>query len=193
MQGYENPQLRELLEETWPELRPITADKQQRIEKLREQLDAAAIASANPSNGRLIWDKSCGTCHMIFGNGKKIAPDLTGAQRSSLQYLLENIVDPSATLAESFRMTSLLLTDGRILNGVVLRKTTQTWDIQTPKELVVIRTADIDESRPTRLSLMPEGLLDVLDRQQTADLVAYLMSSQQVALPAGSRSADDGR
>ncbi|MED5418727.1 MAG: hypothetical protein VYA27_08485, partial [Verrucomicrobiota bacterium] len=66
-------------------------------------------------------------------------------------------------------------------------------DIQTSKELVVIRTTDIEESRPTRLSLMPEGLLDVLDRQQTADLVAYLMSSQQVPLPASSRNAGDGR
>ncbi|MFP6753708.1 MAG: hypothetical protein VB855_18635, partial [Pirellulaceae bacterium] len=193
MQGYENPRLLDLLGKTWPELRPITADKQQRIEKLREQLDPASLAGANPANGRLLWDKSCGTCHMLFGNGKKVAPDLTGAQRSSLQYLLENIVDPSATLAESFRMTSLLLTDGRVVNGVVLRKALQTWDIQTSKELVVIRTAEIDESRPTRLSLMPEGLLDVLDKQQTADLFAYLMSSQQVALPPGSRSAGDGR
>ena len=130
---------------------------------------------------------------MLFGNGKQVAPDLTGAQRSSLQYLLENIVDPSATLAESFRMTSLRLTDGRVVNGVVLRKALQTWDIQTSKELVVIRTTDIEESRPTRLSLMPEGLLDVLDKQQTADLVAYLMSSQQVPLPASSRNAGDGR
>jgi len=193
MQGYENPELLKLLEKTWPELRPITADKQQRIEKLRAQLDPAVLAGANPSNGRLLWDKSCGNCHMLFGNGKQVAPDLTGAQRSSLQYLLENIVDPSATLAESFRMTSLLLTDGRVVNGVVLRKALQTWDIQTSKELVVIRTTDIEESRPTRLSLMPEGLLDVLDRQQTADLVAYLMSSQQVPLPASSRNAGDGR
>ncbi|MFP6649569.1 MAG: hypothetical protein VB817_08910, partial [Pirellulaceae bacterium] len=193
MQGYEIPGLLELLRQTWPQLRPITADKRQRIEQLRERLSADTLAAANAANGRLLWDKSCGKCHLLFGSGGKIAPDLTGAQRSSLEYLLENIVDPSATLAESFRMTSLLLTDGRVVNGVVLRKALQTWDIQTSKELVVIRTAEIDESRPTRLSLMPEGLLDVLDKQQTADLFAYLMSSQQVALPPGSRSAGDGR
>ncbi len=187
MQGYEDPRLLELLGRTWPELRPITADKRQRIEKLREQLDRTAFADADPSNGRLLWDKSCGKCHTLFGRGEKMAPDLTGAQRNSLQYLLENIVDPSATLAESFRVTSLLLTDGRVVNGVVLRKTQQSWEVQTPTGVVVIRTADIDESRPTRLSLMPEGLLDVLNEQQTADLFAYLMSHQQVPLPAGSQ------
>ena len=58
---------------------------------------------------------------------------------------------------------------------------------------VVIRAADIDESRPTRLSLMPEGLLDVLDKQQTADLFAYLMSRQQVSLPAGSKNPSGGQ
>ncbi len=193
MQRYEIPGLLELLQQTWPQLRPITADKRQRIEQLREQLSADVLAAANAANGRVLWDKSCGKCHLLFGSGGKIAPDLTGSQRSSLEYLLENIVDPSATLAESFRMTSLLLTDGRMVSGVVLRKTEQAWEIQTPTELVVIRAADIDESRPTRLSLMPEGLLDVLDKQQTVDLLAYLMSSQQVALPAGSKDTGDSR
>ncbi|MEE2989193.1 MAG: cytochrome C, partial [Planctomycetota bacterium] len=192
-QRYEIPGLLELLQQTWPQLRPITADKRQRIEQLRERLSADVLAAANAANGRVLWDKSCGKCHLLFGSGGKIAPDLTGSQRSSLEYLLENIVDPSATLAESFRMTSLLLTDGRMVSGVVLRKTEQAWEIQTPTELVVIRAADIDESRPTRLSLMPEGLLDVLDKQQTVDLLAYLMSSQQVALPAGSKDTGDSR
>ena len=110
----------------------------------------------------------------------------THCRTRSLQYLLENIVDPSAALAESFRMTNLILIDGRAVNGVVMRKTEQTWELQTATERVIVRTTDIDESRPTKMSLMPEGLLDVLNDKQRADLFAYLMSSQQVALPAGS-------
>jgi len=186
MQRYENPPLLELVKQLWPQLQPISADKQQRIDLMHEQLNEKTIAAADASAGRLLWDKSCGKCHKLFGSGGTIAPDLTGSQRSSMQYLLENIVDPSATLAESFRTTSLLLTDGRTVDGVILRKTEQTWELQTATERVIVRTTDIDESRPTKMSLMPEGLLDVLNDKQRADLFAYLMSSQQVALPAGS-------
>jgi putative heme-binding domain-containing protein len=181
MQGYQNKELQQLLLKTWPQLRPITADKQQRIGELRERLSVDTLLAADAVNGRLLWDKSCGKCHVLFGRGGKIAPDLTGAQRGSLQYLLENIVDPSATLAESFRMTNLILIDGRAVNGVVLRKTEKTWEIQTPTDVVVVRVSDIDESRSTRLSLMPEGLLDVLSEKQTADLFAYLMSGYSPA------------
>jgi putative heme-binding domain-containing protein len=181
MQGYQNKELQQLLLKTWPQLRPIAADKQQRIGELRERLSDDTLLAADAANGRLLWDKSCGKCHVLFGRGGKIAPDLTGAQRGSLQYLLENIVDPSATLAESFRMTNLILIDGRAVNGVVMRKTEQTWEIQTPTDVVVVRVSDIDESRSTRISLMPEGLLDVLSEKQTADLFAYLMSGYSPA------------
>jgi hypothetical protein len=37
--------------------------------------------------------------------------------------------------------------------------------------------------QPSRLSMMPDGLLDALSEQQVLDLFAYLMSETQVELP----------
>jgi putative heme-binding domain-containing protein len=109
---------------------------------------------------------------------------LTGAQRHNLDYLLENIVDPSATLVPNFRMSTIALTDGRIINGVVLTRTETSWEVQTPTDKVQIPVAEIEESKDSGLSLMPEGLLDLLSPQQIADLTAYLMATQQVGASA---------
>ncbi len=180
MQGYDDLSLRDGIQRVWPELRPITADKKARISQFKERLNPETRAAADLTAGRKLWDKSCGKCHVLFGEGGKIGPDLTGAQRHNLDYLLENVVDPSATLLPQFRLTTMNLVDGRVVNGVVLTKTEQTWEVQTPTEKLTLRVADIEEHALTTQSLMPEGLLDLLTPEEVRDLVGYVMSPRQV-------------
>jgi putative heme-binding domain-containing protein len=82
----------------------------------------------------------CASCHVLFGEGKAIGPDLTGAQRSSLDYLLESIVAPAATLRDGFRISTIALKDGRIIDGIVGAQNGQTLAIQTPTENLVVHT-----------------------------------------------------
>jgi len=183
MQNYDHAELKDLVQKTWPELPPITADKKQRIESFKQKLSTEAKAHADLSAGRALWEKSCGKCHLLFGEGGKIGPDLTGAQRHNLDYLLENVVDPSATLLPQFRMTTIVMDDGRVLNGVVILKTEQTWQVQTATDLVTVRVAEIDEHAATTQSLMPEGLLDLLTPDEARNLLGYVMSPRQVPKP----------
>jgi putative heme-binding domain-containing protein len=150
---------------------------------LRKMLTSETLARADTSHGRLLFSKSCANCHTLFGEGKKIAPDLTGAQRNNLNYLLENIVDPSATVSKNFQMRVVLLEDGRVLNGVVLAQNEKTLTIQTATNQVVIQRDDVDIMQDSKLSMMPENLLNVLKDKQIRDLVGYLMSLTQVPLP----------
>lgn len=183
MQGYDEAAIKERLPKLWPELRPISADKQARIAAMKEKLPRDVLAKADVAAGRALWEKSCAKCHVLFGEGGKIGPDLTGSQRHNLEYLLENILDPSATLLPAFRMTTLVLADGRVINGVILTKTDQTWEVQTPTEKLTIRKADIEETKDSTQSLMPEGQLDLLSPEEVRNLIGYVMSPQQVALP----------
>ena len=57
--------------------------------------------------------KVCASCHQLYGYGGEIGPDLTGAGRDNLDYLLENIVDPSASVSADFRMVVVAMNDGR--------------------------------------------------------------------------------
>ena len=82
---------------------------------------------------------------------------------------------PSASLAASYRMSIVLLEDGRILNGVIGERTGRTITLQTPTEKIVLDRAAISEMRSSELSLMPEGLLTDLSEEHVRDLLGYLM------------------
>jgi len=170
----------------WPELKTMSTAKQTRIDQLRKLLTQQMLATGDRVNGRRRFAQTCATCHTLFGQGGKIGPDLTGSQRTSLDYLLVNIVDPSALVAPAYRMSTVVLSDGRVLNGILNDQSGPTVTIQTPTERLVINRSDIEEVRKSELSLMPEGQLDVLPKNEVRDLIAYLMSPQQVPLPPGS-------
>jgi putative heme-binding domain-containing protein len=183
MSNFPDDDIRKKVAVLWPDLRPIGGAKQERIEKLKKTLAAAELSTANLSNGRHRFVQACATCHTLFSEGAKIGPDLTGAQRANLVYLLENIVDPSATTTPAYRMSTIVLADGRVLGGLVGDQSGPTIAIQTPTERLVVAKSEVEEIHPSDRSLMPDGLLDVLSEKEIRDLIAYLMSSVQVPLP----------
>lgn len=184
MLSYGNDTLSARIRELWPELQQLSESKQQRIRELTAQLSPEAIAAGDPAHGRVLFAAACAKCHKLFGEGGTTAPELTGAQRTNLAYLLENIVDPSATISKNYKMSIAILDDGRVLNGVVTNPTDRTITLQTPTESLVLDRESIEELRETELSLMPEGQLDRLSATEVRDLIAYLMSAAQVPLPA---------
>ena len=183
MQSYGDDTISSRVAKLWPELAEQSREKAERIAELRKLLSSETLAKADTSQGRLLFSKSCANCHTLFGEGKKIAPDLTGAQRNNLNYLLENIADPSATVSKNFQMRIVLLEDGRVLNGVLLAQNEKTLTIQTVTDQVVIQRDEVDLMQDSKLSMMPENLLNVLKDDQIRDLIGYLMSPTQVALP----------
>jgi putative heme-binding domain-containing protein len=165
---------------TWPEMRTVSGTAADRIAEWKARLTPSELSRADLSAGRGLFKQTCASCHVLFGEGAKIGPELTGSQRSSLDYLLENLADPSATVGADFRMSVVALADGRVLNGVVAGRTDQSLTLQTPTERLVIPMGEVEEVRQTTLSLMPEGQLDLLKPEQVRDLVGYLMSPTQV-------------
>ena len=61
------------------------------------------VAKGDLAKGRLVFNKMCAQCHILFGEGKKIGPDLTGSNRNDLHYVLENIIDPSAVIGKDYQ------------------------------------------------------------------------------------------
>src|SRR5205085_10364106 len=97
------------------------------------------------------------------------------AQRTNLDYLLENVLDPSAVVAREYTVTIIELKNGRTLNGIIAEETLAALTVLTQNERLVVAKADIETQTPTRISLMPEGLLDKLTNAEVRDLVGYLM------------------
>ena len=169
-----------IVSELWGDVRQTSEARQQQIASLKSQLTTANLQKAAAGRGRLLFNKSCSKCHRMFGYGESIGPDLTGANRLNLDYLLENIVDPSAVVSKDYRMTILNLHSGLVLNGLVTATNQKTLTLQTQNELKTIALADIEERIQTTKSPMPDGLLDQLEADEVRDLIWYLMQPSQV-------------
>ncbi len=178
-----DPALDARIERDWGGIAETSAEKRQRIDSLKESLQPAVLAVADAARGRAIYDQSCGRCHKLFGAGESIGPDLTGGNRTNIDYLLENIVDPSGVVNRDYRMSIVALTDGRVLNGLVTARDDRTLTLVTPTDRHVIPAEDIDEVVVTQQSPMPEGMLDQLSPDAIRDLIGYLMQPAQVPLP----------
>jgi putative heme-binding domain-containing protein len=173
------------LAKVWGEVRPASADKQQRIGQFKERLSEGTLKLADLAHGRAVYAKTCASCHKLFDEGGRVGPELAGSQRTSLDYLLDNVLDPSAIVPREYRAHVLRLADGRVVQGVIVEETPQIVVVQTPNETVRVPAGDIETRKESGLSMMPEGLLDRMSAEEVRDLVGYLASPQQVPLPAG--------
>ncbi len=181
--GFSDPELKKLLSQTWGEFRDSPAEKKALIAELKAKLTPSLLSQAEKSAGRALFAKSCAQCHKLFGEGQTVGPDLTGANRDNMDYLLENMVDPSAVVSADFRMSVLTLDDGRTFNGLILAETEKTVTLRTATETVTLEKSSIEERQIVPLSLMPENQLQPLTETQLRDLFGYLQSRSQVALP----------
>jgi cytochrome c2 len=50
------------------------------------------------TKGEIVFQKSCGSCHKMYGNGGNIGPELTGSNRANLDYFLFNVLNPSGEI-----------------------------------------------------------------------------------------------
>jgi putative heme-binding domain-containing protein len=174
------------LAHVWGKVQTSDADKRKLMGRYRELLNPDRLKSADPAAGRLVFSQTCAVCHKLYGQGAAIGPDLTGSGRANLEYLLENIVDPSAIVPEDYRVSEVELKDDRSITGLVVGKNEHTVTVQTPTEKLTLERSEIQNMRQTSLSLMPEGLLQGLKQDQVCNLIKYLMTSSQVPLPQAS-------
>lgn len=183
IRSFNDPELNAQLGKIWGELREPAADKRALITRLKDELSVANLAAARKSQGRAVFAALCASCHTLYGQGGSLGPDLTGAGRDNLDYLLENIADPSAVVTPDFRMNVVKLKDGRTLNGFIASRTARTLTIKNPTETQTVERDDVVSAEESAQSIMPEGLLEALTPEQRRDLIAYLMHPAQVGLP----------
>jgi putative heme-binding domain-containing protein len=127
------------------------------------------------TRGQAVFSTICLNCHSVGGKGGQIGPVLNGAGALGVEALLRNILTPSAAMEPGYRTFRVELDNGEIADGllvsqdkdaIILRRPSVP-DLRIPQD--TIRTA-----RFTRLSMMPEGLLEGFKPAEVSDLFAYL-------------------
>jgi putative membrane-bound dehydrogenase-like protein len=183
MTALKQKDINERLAKVWGTVGVTSQEKANRLAKYKALLTSSSLRAADLSHGRLVFSRTCASCHRLFDDGGTIGPELTGSQRANLDYVLENLLDPNAIVPFDYRVTVLETKDGRFLNGIIKQENDRTLTVQTQNEAVTVPKNEIESRNLSSLSLMPEGLIDKMTNEELRDLVAYLASPKQVPLP----------
>ncbi len=185
LRNHNHAGLNQRLAEVMKAIREAAEDKRKLITSFKARLTPEILAKADKSQGRAMYNLACAACHTLYGEGGKNGPDLTGAGRDNIDYLLENLLDPSAVVAPDYRVSQVFLKDARNLTGIIAARTERTLKLKTVTEVLDLDQRDITTIKDSALSLMPDGLLQALPPEQVPNLIAYLMFKAQVPLPGG--------
>lgn len=175
------------LENVWGKISSANANMTELTARYEKLLQPKLVASSNFGEGRKLYETNCGKCHKLFGKGGDIGPDITGANRSNVKYLLENILDPNAIIGRNYIMTTFVTVDGRVVNGLIKSENPEAVTIQTTNEVIIIAQDDIELRKASEKSLMPEGQLQPMSDEQVLQLFRYLMSPTAKPSPGSER------
>ena len=180
LRNLNNDEIAKRMGEIWGVVRDTAEDKKKQIAKYRKMIEAKG-EEPNLHFGRAVFAKTCQQCHKLFGTGETIGPELTGSNRANLDYLLTNVIDPSAVMAKEYQPTVILTDDGRTLTGIVKKQDDRAVTIVTANETLTIPTDEIEEMMLSQVSMMPDNQWLQMKPHEIRSLVAYLASPKQVA------------
>jgi putative heme-binding domain-containing protein len=170
-------------EKVYGKVEQVSADKDKLIAKYKSMVLSSDVSKADASNGRAIYKRTCGACHVMYGEGGKIGPELTGSNRSDLDYFLLNVLAPSYDVPEGYRMVIITSKDGQVSVGNVIGEDANKVVLNMVGQQSVIAKTDVKTRVTSKISMMPEGLLLALKDHEVLDLIKYLRTEKQVPLP----------
>ena len=135
--------------------------------------------TGDAAKGKALFTARCAICHKLFNEGNVIGPELTGYDRSNLDFWLPNILTPSLEIREGFGAYVVELKSGQILTGMMAAQDAKTISLRdVANQITKINTTDIKTQTASPMSLMPPGMLAGISDGDLRDLFAYLMKTE---------------
>lgn len=157
--------------------------KKQTLDDLAPKVEKAIAASGRDfEKGRKLFAAvNCFGCHRFDQEGGSTGPDLTGvAGRFSQRDLLESVLDPSKEVSDQYQAVEIDTLDGKKVSGRIVNLNGDNIMVMTnmldPNGMTTVSQKNVDRITPSKVSMMPAGLLDTLTDDEAIDLMAYLLS-----------------
>lgn len=166
--------------EVWGPIEQVPSDAAA-YAKYRSILSPEALAAANVQKGKILFQQTCGSCHKMFGEGGVMGPDLTGSNRTDVNYILMNVLEPSAEIQDDYKMVVINTRDGRTYTGNVIAEDQRQLTLRVVgRDPVIINKSSIQSKELTGVSMMPPGLFQNLTDEEVVNLVSYLGTYTQI-------------
>jgi putative heme-binding domain-containing protein len=160
--------------------RPVV--KEWKLDELVPLVEADLKTQRDFDRGRVLFGQAtCFSCHRFDNEGGNQGPDLTGAAgRFNLRDLLESIVEPSKEISDQYAAVVITTTDGKVVTGRIVNHNQDEMMVMTnmydPNGLTKVSASKVESVEKSKVSMMPNNLLDTFKPDEIADLVAYLLS-----------------
>jgi len=148
---------------------------------MAELVPALADASKgrNYQRGREAFAAAqCLACHKFGTEGGAVGPDITGAaSRFNRRDLLETIIEPSKVISDQYQNITVTKKDGDEVTGRLVEENDERLVLVVNPltgDRVEIKKRDAGRRTPSKLSPMPEGLANILTKEEILDLLAYI-------------------
>ncbi len=156
--------------------------KEWKLADLNSALNAVTEGRNYEKGKAAFRDAQCIACHRFGNEGGAVGPDLTSvSSRFTAHDILESIIEPSKVVSEQFQNIVLVKKDGDDVSGRILDETDNKIVVQpnplAPETKVEVRKSDVADRHVSRLSPMPEGLLNSFSKDEILDLLAYVRSA----------------
>jgi len=175
--SFDDADLDALVAKHWGRLESATPEE--KLAEVRRLNNDLRASNGNVDAGQVVFKKHCAACHQIFGEGTKLGPELTSANRRDPDFLLISLVDPNSVIRKEYVSMIVVTKDGRVLTGLpTSRNEAGVTLVNAKNEPVVIPTGDIDELHESPISMMPVDLYRQLTPQDLRDLFAFLQRNE---------------
>ncbi|EON77092.1 hypothetical protein ADIS_2402 [Lunatimonas lonarensis] len=166
--------------EIWGPIEEVAYDEAA-YAKYRGYLSAESLQNADLKKGKRLFQQSCGACHKMFGEGGELGPDLTGSNRTDVNYILLNVLEPSAEIQDAYKMVVITTRDGRTYTGNIIAETHRHLTLRVVgQDPVILNKSAIQSRETTDVSMMPSGLFEHLSEAEVVNLVAYLQTQRVI-------------
>lgn len=171
----EDENLNSIVTKHWGRVQSATAEE--RLAEVRRLNNDLRAGSGNLETGRELFKKHCSACHQLFGEGTKLGPDLTSANRADRDFLLVSLIDPSSVIRKEYVSVVVVKTDGQVETGLAVARDDSGLTIVTSKNERRSFSADeIEDVRESSVSHMPDTLYRQFKPQELRDLFSWLQS-----------------
>jgi len=152
---------------------PEEKEKHALLARFTPEVEKAGDAKA----GKELFTRNCAVCHKFNGEGKDVAPDLTGMGAHGPAELLVHILDPNRVVEPNYVAVNIETKDDQAYSAIVVRENKSVVVIRDGNGETELKPADITSRVATGRSLMPEGF-EALGAEGLRDLMAYICAKE---------------
>ncbi len=144
--------------------------------KVNKAYQEALELNGDATNGQNVYLQNCAICHQVRGKmGIELGPDLGTIHNWTAEIIMANILDPNISISSGYDLWNVELKNGESHQGIISSETDVAITLKNNGKLEkTINRQDIKEIKSMEISAMPSGLEKKINKQEMADLLAFL-------------------